>query len=93
MTVLSEADEKLVQEQARIEKLKGPKGRGNYVPLPPTAEETAWQEAQRQRQEMAKRSTPLQSQAEPDFLEERRRQLAMERRQERLKAAIGGRLE
>jgi hypothetical protein len=93
MTTLSEADEKLLQEQARIEALKGPIGRGSYVRLPPTAEELAWQEAQAKRQEAAKRPTPARPPAEIDFLEQRRQQLTMERRQERLKAATGGRLE
>jgi hypothetical protein len=92
-TTLSEADEKLVQEQARIEKLKGPIGRGNYVPLPPIAEEVAWREAQAKRQEAAKQPTPARPRPEVDFLEQRRQQLTMERRQERIKAAIGGRLE
>jgi hypothetical protein len=90
--LLNEADEKLSQEQARIEKLKGPKGSGNYVPLPPTAEETAWREAQRQRQEAAKRSTPPPPRAEIDFLEQRRQQLIEQRRAERIKSATGGRL-
>jgi hypothetical protein len=85
---LSEADEKLVQEQARIEKLKGPKGCGNYVPLPPTAEEIAWQEAQVKRQEAAKRPTALPPRPEIDFLEHRRAQLAMEQHRELLKGPI-----
>jgi hypothetical protein len=93
MTVLSEADEKLVQEQARIEKLKGPKGGGSYVPQPPTAEEVEWQAAQAKRQDAAKQPTPARPRPEVDFLEQRRHQLTMERRQERIKAAIGGRLE
>ena len=57
-TTLSEAKEKLVQDQARIEKLKGPIGRGSYVSLPPTAEEVAWQQAQAKRQDAAKQPTP-----------------------------------
>jgi len=90
---LTEADEKLLQEQARIEALKGPKGRGSYVPLPPTEEETAWRDAQAKRQEAAKRPTPLPPRTEIDPIEHCRQQLATERRQERLKAATGGRLE
>jgi hypothetical protein len=100
MTVLSEADEKQLQREAFIEKMKGPKGpgenhdiHGNYVPLPPTAEEVAWREAQRQRQEAAKRSTPLPPRAEVNFLEQRRQQLTEQRRAETIKAARGGRLE
>jgi hypothetical protein len=87
-TVLTEADEKLVQEQARIEKLKGPMGKGNYAPLPPTEEEIAWQEAQAKRQEAAKRPTPPRPRTEIDPIEQRRRQLILERRAEFLKGPI-----
>jgi hypothetical protein len=68
-------------------------GKGNYVQRPPTEEDIAWQEAQAKRQEAAKRPTPARPPAEIDFLEQRRQQLMMERRQERIKAATGGRLE
>jgi hypothetical protein len=88
MTTLSEADEKMLREQDRIEKLKGPKGHGSYVPLPPTAEEVAWREAQAKRQEAAKRATPSPPRAEPDFLEEQRRQLIQQQHNERLKGPI-----
>jgi hypothetical protein len=88
MTTLSEADEKLLQEQARIEALKGPIGRGSYVPLPPTAEEVAWQEAQAKRQEAAKQPTPLPPRTEIDPIEQRRQQLTMEQHKEMLKGPI-----
>ena len=88
MTTLSEADEKLLQEQARIEKLKGPMGKGSYVPHPPSTEEVAWQDAQAKRQEAAKQPTPARPPAEIDFLEQRRQQLAMEQHKERLKGPI-----
>jgi hypothetical protein len=88
MIPLTEADEKLLQEQARIEKLKGPMGKGSYVPPPPTAEEVAWQEAQAKRQEAAKRPTPPPPRTEIDPIEQRRQQLAMERHKESLKGPI-----
>ena len=87
-TALTEADEQKLQREAFIEKMKGPKGHGNYAPLPPTAEETAWREAQAKRQEMAKRPTPLPPRTEIDFLEQRRQQLIMEKRAELLKGPI-----
>jgi hypothetical protein len=87
-TSLSEADEKLLQEQARIEKLKCP---SPFTPSETPEEVAAWREAQAKRQEAAKRSTP--PRAEIDFLEQRRRQLIEQRRAERIKAATGGRLE
>jgi hypothetical protein len=90
---LTEVDERLVQEQARIEKQKGPIGHGSYVPLTPTEEEIAWRDAQAKRQEAAKRPAPARPPAEIDPIEQRRQQLMMERRQERIKAATGGRLE
>jgi hypothetical protein len=86
--ILSEADEKLLQEQARLEKLKGPVGKGNYQPLPQTEEEIAWREAQHKREEAAKRPAPLPPRPEVDFLEQRRQQLTMERRVELLKGPI-----
>jgi hypothetical protein len=90
MTVLSEADEKLLQEQARIEKLKNP---SPFTPSETPVEEAAWREAQAKRQEAAKRSTPTPPPAEVDFLEQKRRQLIEQRRAERIKSARGGRLE
>jgi hypothetical protein len=87
-TTLSEADEQQLQREAFIEKMKGPKGGGSYVPLPPTAEEVAWREAQRQRQEAAKQPTPPPPRTEVDFLEQRRQQLMMERHKELLKGPI-----
>jgi hypothetical protein len=87
-TTLPEVDEKLLQEQARIEKLKGPIGRGNYVPIPPSEEDIAWQTEQQKRQEAAKRPAPLPPRTEIDFLEQRRQQLMMERRNELLKGPI-----
>jgi hypothetical protein len=93
MTALNDADEKMLEREAFIEKLKGPKGGGNRAPPPPTAEEVAWREAQRQRQEAAKQPTPQRPRVEIDFIEQRRRQLIEQRRAERIKAATGGRLE
>ena len=88
MIPLTEADEKLLQEQARIEKLKGPMGKGSYVPLPPTEEEIAWQDAQAKRQEAAKQPTPARPPVEIDFLEQRRQQLTMEQHKGFLKGPI-----
>jgi hypothetical protein len=88
MTRLSNADEKMIEREAYIEKLKGPKGHGSYVPLPPTAEETEWQMAQAKRQEAAKQPTPLPPRSEIDPIEQRRQQLAMERHKEMLKGPI-----
>jgi hypothetical protein len=93
MTTLTDEDEQKLQREAFIEKMKGPKGRGSYVPLPPTEEEISWQQAQAKRQEAAKRPAPQPPRTEIDPLEQRRQQLMMERRQERIKAATGGRLE
>ena len=52
-TTLPEVDEKLLQEQVRIEKLKGPKGGGTFVPQSPTAEEIEWRTEHQKRQEAA----------------------------------------
>jgi hypothetical protein len=87
---LSEADEKMLLEQERIEKLKGP---SPFTPSETPEEVAAWREAQAKRQEAAKRSTPPRPRVEIDFLEQRRRQLIEQRRAERIKAATGGRLE
>lgn len=85
MTELNDEDERKLQREAFVENMKGPKGRGSYVPLPPTAEETAWREAQQARQEVAKRPPVLPPRTEIDFIEQRRQQLEIERRHERLK--------
>jgi hypothetical protein len=84
----TEADEKQLQREALIEKLKGPMGKGNYVQRPPTDEEIAWQEAQAKRQEAAKRPTPPPPRTEIDPIEHRRQQLKMERHKESLKGPI-----
>jgi hypothetical protein len=88
MTTLTDEDEQRLQREAFIERLKGPKGRGSYAPLPPTEEEIAWQEAQAKRQEAAKRPTPPPPRTEIDPIEQRRQQLRMERRAEFLKGPI-----
>jgi hypothetical protein len=82
---LTEADEKLLQEQARIEKLKGP---SPFTPSETPEEVVAWRTAQAKRQEAAKQPTPARPLVEIDFLEQRRQQLKMERHKERLKGPI-----
>jgi hypothetical protein len=83
---LEVAKTKKIERDLFIEKQKGPKGRGSYVPLPPTAEETAWQEAQRQRQEAAKRPTPRLGDRPPPTMEDRKQRLEREAFVERMKS-------
>ena len=87
-TTLPDVDENLLQEQVRIEKLKGQKGGGNYASLPPTEGEIAWREAQAKRQQAAKQPTPARPPTEIDPLEQRRAQLQMEQHKEFLKGPI-----
>lgn len=81
------AKTKQIERDLLIEKLKGPKGHGSYVPLPPTAEETAWQEAQQQRQEMVKRPTPRLGDRPPPTMEERKQQLERQSFLEKMKGS------
>jgi hypothetical protein len=82
-------DEQMLQEQARIEKLKGPKNPSNaqayFVPAPPTPAEIDARKAQAGRQERAARPAVLPDRVEPDFLEAKRAELARQRLHEKLK--------
>jgi hypothetical protein len=84
------AKTKKIERDLFIEKQKGPKSRGgNYVPLPPTAEETARLETQWQRQERLKQPPQLRvGDQPPPTIEERKQQFEREAFIERMKGPV-----
>jgi hypothetical protein len=87
--------EKQLAEMDRLERLKGPRNsraQAYFQPAPPTADETAWREAQAQRQEALKKNPVLPPRQPRNFLADTRERLEREARHERLKAATGARL-
>jgi hypothetical protein len=78
-----------IEREAFLEQMKGPKCGGNYVPLPPTAEEIAWREAQALRQERNKQSLPRPGDRPPPTMEERKQALERQSFLERKKTGSG----
>jgi hypothetical protein len=92
---MNDEDEAKLQELNRLEKLKGPRNsreQAYFQAAPPTADETAWQEAQAQRQEALKKNPVLPPRQPRNFIADTRERLEREARHERLKAATQARL-
>jgi hypothetical protein len=85
----AEQDTEYLERLAFLEKLKGPRNpTPPYVPPPPTAEQLAAEQAERERIERVKSPSRLPPKPERDFMQEQRQRLERERLHEKLKGAM-----